>query len=225
MAPVALLLLALQAAAPPLPPALARAAAEIRSELEAANRAVLALGHCAQDNPRHAQASGEADRRYFAVQSETEALFGEAGVPDRGAGIAAPQCGPLVVARFVRLAASGTARAEAALRRHTAAMPGLWFGPLHLCGGAVAQVTAATDESGRPNLVIALAPAMAAAIAAETSARVGKPLPIRLDGRVIAAPRVNEPITGGQIQLSPSDIDAAALSAAAGRACTADAGA
>lgn len=220
MAPAALLLLAVQASAPPqLPADLARTAAEVRAALAGADRAVMALGHCAQDNPRHEQAYQGAFGRYLAVQREAEALFGSPGVPDIDTSMAAPQCGPLVVARFVRLAASDTAHAETALARQTAAMPGLWFGPLRMCGGAVASVTAATDESGGPSVTIAFSPAMTGRFAAETAARVGKPMSVRLDGRIIADPRVNEPITGGQVQLVGPDIDAAAIRAAAARGC------
>lgn len=35
-----------------------------------------------------------------------------------------------------------------------------------------------------------------------TAANVGKPLAIVLDGKVLSAPVINEPITGGQAQLS-----------------------
>ena len=220
MAPAALLLLAVQAAAPPqLPADFARAAAEVRSALGGADRAISALGHCAQDNPRHEQAYQDAYRRYLAVRRAAEALFGSPGVPDPGAGLAAPQCGPLVVARFVRLAASDTARAETALGRRTAAMPGLWFGPLRMCGGAVASVTVVSDEPAVSSMIIAFSPAMTERFAAETAARVGKPMSIRLDGRPIADPMINEPITGGQVYLMPATAEIGAIRAAAARPC------
>jgi hypothetical protein len=219
VAALALLLAAQAAAPPPLPPDLARAAAEIRSALAGADGAVAALGHCAQDNPRHEQAYQGAISRYLAVQREAEAVFGPPAMPEPDIGMAAPQCGPLVVARFVRLAASEAARADAAFRRQTAAMPGLWFGPLRMCGGAVASVTAATDEPGMPALVIAFSHAMAERFAAETASRVGKPMSVRLDGRLIADPMINEPILGGLVQLSPATADTAAIAAAAARSC------
>jgi preprotein translocase subunit SecD len=54
----------------------------------------------------------------------------------------------------------------------------------------------------------------------ETERSVGKPLAVRLDGRIVSAPTVLEPITGGVLQLAGlSAREAAAVAAAVRRAC------
>ena len=56
-----------------------------------------------------------------------------------------------------------------------------------------------------------------------TAANLGKPLPIRVDGRVVSAPLVNEPITGGEVQIAGVDQAEAERIAAALQTCPGEA--
>jgi preprotein translocase subunit SecD len=99
--------------------------------------------------------------------------------------------------------------------------PGLWIGPIHACRSTVAEVVVAENEvDGLPNAVIRFRPDAAEALHRVTAARVGEAMPVRLDGRVILAPIVREPITGGEVQITPIAADEAeAIRAAALGAC------
>jgi hypothetical protein len=96
---------------------------------------------------------------------------------------------------------------------------GLWVGPIPICRDTGAGVAAA-DLAGRPTVTLTLAPRWRERLRRETERRVGKPLAVRLDGRIVSAPTVLEPITGGVLQLAGlSAREAAAVAAAARRAC------
>lgn len=73
---------------------------------------------------------------------------------------------------------------------------------LRLGVGSVASVGLDEDAfTGRPVLLLVLLPEAAEAFAALSTDRVGQPLALVLDGRVLAAPRINGPILGGRIQI------------------------
>ena len=67
----------------------------------------------------------------------------------------------------------------------------LWAGP-------------ATDEYGRPVVSIEFKTEGAKKFYEVTARSVGKPIAILLDGKIISAPNVNEPISGGRAQISGS---------------------
>lgn len=81
---------------------------------------------------------------------------------------------------------------------------GLWIGPIPVCAGTVASVTVGPDEVSEEWLsaIVTFRPAWRAALLRETRRRVGRQMQVRLDGRVLMAPYVREPITGGVVSLS-----------------------
>jgi len=72
---------------------------------------------------------------------------------------------------------------------------GLWIGPLPACAGTVASVRVEMDMMGQPQAVLTFRPAWRSALRRETRR-------LRLDGRVLVAPVVREPIAGGKVALS-----------------------
>ena len=74
----------------------------------------------------------------------------------------------------------------------------------------IESFTADTDQQGRRMLLMKLRPAAAQAFGDYTSAHVGEFFAILIDGDVVAAPSINEPITDGQGQLSLVALDGAA---------------
>ena len=87
--------------------------------------------------------------------------------------------------------------------------PGLWIGPIRACAGTVAEATVGEDEFRQPNLTIRFQEGWADVLHRVTAARVGRPMAIRLDGRVLAAPFVREPIAGGIVAVAPIAADEA----------------
>lgn len=70
-------------------------------------------------------------------------------------------------------------------------------------GKRVVKAEAGTDESiGQPMVMVTFDAAGASKFAQLSGANVGKPLAIVLDGKVLSAPVIYEPITGGQAQIS-----------------------
>jgi preprotein translocase subunit SecD len=80
---------------------------------------------------------------------------------------------------------------------------GLWVGPIPACAGTVADVAVAPDHSGELSAILTFRPAWRAALRRETERRLDRPMPVRLDGRMLMAPYVREPIAGGVIALGP----------------------
>ncbi len=113
--------------------------------------------------------------------------------------------------------------AVAAPAQRAAQSRGLWIGPIPACAGTVASVAVGPDEVAEDWLraVVTFRPAWRAALLRETERRVNRPMPVRLDGRVLMAPIVREPITGGMISLSPVTArQGERIRAAARRACS-----
>ncbi|HVQ10204.1 MAG TPA: hypothetical protein VMS43_17440 [Allosphingosinicella sp.] len=100
------------------------------------------------------------------------------------------------------LAAAVPAAAQAP---RAGASRGLWIGPIPACAGTVASVAVGPDEVAEDWLsaIITFRPAWRAALLRETRRRLNRPMPVRLDGRVLMAPIVREPIAGGMISLAP----------------------
>ena len=101
---------------------------------------------------------------------------------------------------------------------------GIWIGDLALCSaGPVKAVLRAESYNGLPVVNITLPATLREALAKLTAANIGKPLPIRVNGRIVSEPHVNEPIQGGELQvagLSQAEADdlVASLQACAGDA-------
>lgn len=100
------------------------------------------------------------------------------------------------MAPLLFLLLQGAEPAPAAVRE------GLWMGPFRLCRDNVQRVRRVRDISGEPALLIELAPGMQPRFGEETARLVGLPMEIRLDGRLLSAPVINERITGFQAQIS-----------------------
>jgi preprotein translocase subunit SecD len=99
---------------------------------------------------------------------------------------------------------------------------GLWIGTIPACAGTVAMVSVEPDQDfeGELNAVISFRPAWRAALLRETTRLVGRPMPVRLDGRILIAPVVREPIAGGMVSLSPaSALQGERIRAATRRPC------
>jgi len=192
----ALLLVAIQAAPTQSP----------GSALDLAELEIARLELCASETARHAPIHEALSQRYTRAKLESEAVFGRHS-PDYDASpdIVTP-CADADVSRYRHAAEQALGQVEAAVRARIGDVRGLWFGPLHLCGGAVESVTA-TDEHGMTGVIITLAPTMTRALHAATEARVGAPMAIILDGGVLAGPVVREPITGGRIHLIPIEAE------------------
>jgi len=105
---------------------------------------------------------------------------------------------PAFALLLVGLAAAAPADAQRGVQAR-----GLWVGPIPACAGTVADVAVAPDEIGMLSAIITFRPAWRAALRRETTRLVGRPMPVRLDGREVMAPVVREPIAGGVIALAP----------------------
>lgn len=80
---------------------------------------------------------------------------------------------------------------------------GIWIGNLNLCNAGPVTAMASFDSfSGLPVVNITLDATLSDALGELTAANIGKPLPIRVDGKIVSEPNVNEPIRGGQLQIS-----------------------
>lgn len=71
-----------------------------------------------------------------------------------------------------------------------------------LLKGPAEQAEAITDASGRPGLSLKLGPDAAAVFCEVTQAHIGRVLALVLEGQVLMAPRVAEPICGGAVVIS-----------------------
>lgn len=124
---------------------------------------------------------------------------------------------PLAVIALLAVSGCASAPPPAAA---AAAEVGLWVGPLQLCRDTVEAATAAEDSIGMPSLEIRLKPELRDRLRRETEKRVGQPMAVRLDGRIVSEPFVQEPITGGEISLSGATRpQIEAMRAASSRAC------
>lgn len=127
------------------------------------------------------------------------------------------------------LFASALLSGPASLTAQTVAKPGpaaekgIWIGNLDLCRSGPVEAMVSTDVySGSPVISIVLPAKLRGALAELTAANIGKPLPIRVDGRVVSEPHVNEPISGGELQISGVDQAEADRIAAALQSCPAE---
>lgn len=78
----------------------------------------------------------------------------------------------------------------------------LVFGDTPFAATDIASAEPGFSEMGMPVVNIRLTPAGRALFGETTKRWLGKPMPIRLDGRILSEPVVVEPILGGEIQIS-----------------------
>lgn len=79
---------------------------------------------------------------------------------------------------------------------------GVWIGTMPLCGAGPVTTQAVIDEySGDQVLQITLDKTDAARLADFTTANVGNQMAVRVDGKLVMEPYINEPIVGGSIQV------------------------
>lgn len=133
--------------------------------------------------------------------------------------------GALLVSALLAFPATLAARDTAGSDAPSAepAEQGIWIGNLDLCRSGRVEAEAGTENySGLPVVSITLPAELRDALAALTAANIGKPLSIRVDGKVVSEPHVNEPISGGQLQISGLDSAEAHRIAAALQGCPAE---
>jgi preprotein translocase subunit SecD len=71
-------------------------------------------------------------------------------------------------------------------------------------GDQVVKANQSYDQDGRPDIALSFNTAGARRFARATQENVGKPFAIILDDKVLSAPNINEPILGGNAQISGS---------------------
>lgn len=208
-------------AAAPVPaasPDMAEAGDRVSGALAGALGHIELLGHCADIDRRGEDAYQALYQRYVDLALQARGLYGidePYSMPT-----SAPRCDRAQLLQHRQAAGRELDMVAGALGAQLARMQGFWIGPLHMCGDDIQNVTVATDESGMPGVTISFAPAQTRAIRDLTAARVGKPLALVLDGQVVVSAIVYEPITGGQISLSPGEaVTAARLRTAARQPC------
>ncbi|HEY0598357.1 SecDF P1 head subdomain-containing protein [Sphingopyxis sp.] len=98
---------------------------------------------------------------------------------------------------------------------------GIWIGNLDLCRSDPVKAVAGIETlSGLPIVSITLPASLHGALEKLTTANIGKPLSIRVDGRIVSEPYVNEPIVNGELQISGIDQAEADRIAAALQGCS-----
>jgi|GEM_PF-7054951 len=217
-------LIMLQAASsvpsPAYPVPLDGPAREIRIALESASRGVETAEACAHVRRNYAERLEQLRGRFNEVLSRAETLYGPPVASPSGYIVLTIHCSRDNRRRYVAEIELGLERTETALRTRLAEMPGLWLGPLRLCRDTVERIDLIEDWDGSKVPAIRFAPSFHAAMRAETESRVGKPLGLYLDGRLILAPNVMEPISAA-MQLSglPEPGALEAMKAAAALPC------
>ena len=96
---------------------------------------------------------------------------------------------------------------------------GLWVGPIHLCRELVRTVTLDPPLGAGHGVSIAMAPSLAPAFERETGRLIDQPIPISIDGRVVAQPIVRERISAAIAIDTQSRQEAEAIRDAAQRPC------
>jgi protein-export membrane protein SecD len=86
--------------------------------------------------------------------------------------------------------------------------------PSLFSGDQVESATIGSDQTGQRTVNFVLKPAGQKLFAEHTAAHVGEYFAITLDGKVISAPRINEPIPNGQVQISAGGLGGFSLKAA-----------
>jgi hypothetical protein len=210
----ALLALSLQAATPapvapppPLVPATVPTImpADLLDAFAGAEQALAKMSACVAANGVSPQRLAVLDSRMMRLQQTANGVWGPA--PLRALDSNASSEGDCAAAGG---AIALSTAAELKLTQLTAKLgrllepmrSGVWFGTMPLCQrGSLRAELLVEVYSGNPYLLLTLDPALTGELAALTGRHVGHLLAFRAGGRVVAEPQVNEPITGGQLQL------------------------
>jgi hypothetical protein len=85
---------------------------------------------------------------------------------------------------------------------------------------AASQITSVKLTTGHtspqvPEVELTFGPVATEALATYTSSHVGRPLPLALDGRILTAPIITSPLTGGDVIITTPSVPDPGLSAAA----------
>lgn len=90
------------------------------------------------------------------------------------------------------------------LMAQTAPAPDFTIGGEAFAQADILDARAIPEIDGSASIMVTLNPKAAPRLARVARGRAGQPLPVRLDGAEIAAPRVVDPIGGGVISLTGS---------------------
>jgi preprotein translocase subunit SecD len=97
---------------------------------------------------------------------------------------------------------------------------GLWIGDFALCRDLVLEARTGVGLGGGARVTFSFAPDVQPRLAEETARLVDRPLAVRIDGRLVVAPYVNEEIGGLQLELQLNRMrDARRIARAARRPC------
>jgi hypothetical protein len=200
-----------------LEPLTVNASASVRESLVAVSRPLGFAGECAELHPELGLdvEFEKLDKRYLDATAEAEGVWPDINATD--VEMAATDAGPPWPSCRRENVQTALKQAEEALNVHvdlfrqlTAKMDlqGAWVGPLDLCRDNVETVALISDAlTEQPALSIKLAPRLKASLSKITEQLVGRALPIRLDGAVIAKPIVNERIDMGEFQVTGPEPD------------------
>ena len=97
----------------------------------------------------------------------------------------------MIASLFLTALALQPASAETGAGAH-----GFWIGNLRLCGERVTSVRM-DDSGGLPGLTFRFSKDFAPRVEALSRTRLGAPLAMTLDGKVVSSPVVREPLTSG----------------------------
>jgi hypothetical protein len=209
--PAAFFGLYLLAQANPEPLTELNARASIQASLVAVSRP---LGFARECTGRHPALGFDAeleklDKQYLDATTEAEGVWPDIDPTDgklaaTEAGPPWPSCGPEQVRIALEQAGEALSAYSRLFRELTATMdlPGAWAGPLHLCRDNVESATLLSDAvTEKAVLSVKLVPPLRASLSKVTEQSVGRPLPIRLDGAIIANPIVYDRIESGEFQV------------------------
>jgi len=194
-----------------------------------AQLAVDRIGHCTTELParRGLEAEyqallGRAVAVSHAVQDLNPSIDPAMEVAVREVAAGAPSCTATALRSYSATARRALAMVEASLRAGVAQQGrGLWFGNLHLCAGRVVAVEPVAPDyrGGQPGLVLRFAAGFAPEVRALTARRVRRTIAVVLDGTVIIAPMVNEPVSVAVEIRSPDPLPADRIRAAIAEPC------
>lgn len=176
----------------------------VRQALINAQIATLRIGHCTAELP--ARADLEEDYQALSSRLLTISTLAEGLYPDidvvmeavvRTTGVPPPRCSRVAVRDYVADARRSLDAADAGIRADLARRGnGLWLGNLHLCAGTVIAVESGEPryQGDRPGITFQFSLTFAPRVRALTARLVRKPLPLILDGVIVASPIVMEPV-------------------------------
>lgn len=183
----------------------------VQASLVAISRPLAFAGQCTELHPTMGLGAEfeKLDKRYLDATAEAEGVWPDIDATEveleaTNAGPPWPSC-TRDHARIALTQASEALDANSRLFRQLTAtmnLQGAWAGPLHLCQENVESAKLISDTvTEQPALSVRLAPPLRASLSKITDQSVGRPLPIRLDGTVVAKPIVNERIDMGEFQV------------------------